>query len=129
MTEKEKIEGNILIANFMGATHKKGKESKKDIYSFLKNISFCEVLAIQTHDGEYMFYKNELLFHSSWDWLMPVYHKIRMLYKELATSQKIHWGRRSGKVVRQMIDYDIAEVFKAIVDAIKWYNSQNKPSS
>lgn len=93
MEENFVLNGNKLIAEFMGTTY----EQKKNTHGMV-------------------------LYAISWDWLMPVVKKIsqdlpeythitweyisdKMIYSELAFATN-----------------DISKVFKAVVEFIKWYN-------
>ena len=63
----ETIEGNELIAEFMGVDTKFSDELYKDSRSVLRYLIDNK----SKYDG--------LLFHSSWDWLMPVVEKIELV--------------------------------------------------
>lgn len=63
MTEQEILEGNILIAEFMGW------EVQKDI----KNLWYSN------NGSESISRPSSMEFHSSWSWLMPVVEKIESL--------------------------------------------------
>lgn len=66
MDKQEIIEGNKLIAEFMGWTIEPGMEEDKDPY-YNWNKGFSMALL------------SDLLFHEKWDWLMPVVDKISSL--------------------------------------------------
>ena len=72
MTQEEILEGNKLIAEFMG-----GKEvdwfSERVIM-----IPYSDELTIHNYFGKAKGYMldREIKYHSSWDWLMPVLDKI-----------------------------------------------------
>lgn len=63
-------------------------------------------------------------FHTSWDWLMPVYQKI--------VKEELYGESEEGIILfnclsDSLIDGDdIIEVFEHIVEFIKWYNTQSK---
>lgn len=60
------MEGNKLIAEFMGWTIEPGMEEDKDpYYNWNKGFSLALL--------------SDLLFHEKWDWLMPVVEKIEDL--------------------------------------------------
>ena len=130
MSEQEIIEGNKLIAEFMEYRFK--NQSKYwciyplDDNSFLRNLGWVEF--------------NNLKFHSSWDWLMPVVEKVTSLiqeklyipigkYKEYEEQHNLY-----GIQWRKLFDYQsynffkarIESIYKAIVEFIKWYNSCQK---
>jgi hypothetical protein len=59
--QREIIEGNKLIAEFMGAE--------------LSKYSECYVMKYMQDLPHYR--PENMKYHSSWDWIMPVAHKIR----------------------------------------------------
>jgi len=82
---------------------------------------------------------NHLVYHRSWDWLMPVVEKIeslRMVHggSNLTFSVEIH--RNGCRIYRSWTTVDhphfgwnqtgdkLRSTYKAVVDFIKWYNSQ-----
>jgi len=92
MSKEDVLEGNKLIAEFM------------------------------EHDKEYIEdTKTYGSYHSSWDWLMPVYIKI-------AKEEKL-WGDYEKSIIIFNIMYDrlgdaegIDKVYESVVEFIKWYN-------
>lgn len=120
MSNTEIQEGNKLIAEFMGGYVQIGKTTKKSMYSFLNNIEFCEALLPQTKDGNYLFFEAQLLFHSSWDWLMPVAQKI--LRTETGTLDVY-----SLYVSDALRTADISKIYESVIDFIQWYNQHKNP--
>lgn len=133
---KEIFKGNELIARFIGAKSRK--------------VIFCVFpKGIFTHpDHDFVFIKDSseemegvaytqwkfLRFHESWDWLMPVLEKIKMLkYPYLlsnntATIYKI-WmqepiAHSHGEIGGR--ETTIQSAWICVVQFIKWYNKQNK---
>jgi len=99
--DKEIIKGNKLIAEFMGFIYDRP----------------CLVT------GKQLFGIEDCRYHSSWDWLMPVY--IKIVKEEMC-------GEDEQAVILFNIMYErlgdgdgIEEVWKYIVQFIKWYNQQN----
>ena len=80
------------------------------------NKLIAEFMGVVFHDDENQYYNadglhigNTLQYHSSWDWLMPVVHKIR----------------------EDDVDFDVLEiglpideVYQAVVEFIKTYNDE-----
>ena len=67
MTDKEIIEGNKLIAEFMGLNY---EDVVKDIWYNYQQLGY--------RNSDFMnFPENYKFYHSSWDWLMPVVEKIK----------------------------------------------------
>lgn len=106
MPEQEILEGNKLISKFMGVDDGIPHD----------------------HQGIY-------LYHSSWDWLMPVWNKIQRWGK---FEFGIDWEQSIGEMFitisttktnkftfRWLYSGDIKDVFYVVVEFIKWYNSQN----
>lgn len=122
--EKEIIEDNKLIAEFM--------EYKFDGIEFIIPehtiiIPFdCQPKkSTSLHCFTTTIYKpKDLKFHSSWDWLIPVIKKIREIINvklNIDSFEEI----KEQKLTLNPYDYDIEQVYKAVVEFIKWYN-QNK---
>ena len=118
MTTEEIVEGNRLIAEFMGY---KQRENGGLFWG---------------NDGLGGLYPKDLKYHSSWDWLMPVVEKIQHLEDELPV--KIDFQIHLLGAVELYIDYKrvfamtafepgtlINAVYEAILEFIKWYN-ENK---
>lgn len=111
MKQNEIIENNKLIAKFM---------EKNNIY-----IEF-ERYVNRYGDIEYSEYfdNDELLYHISWDWLIPVINKITSMdiyfkYKDDLNSQFNDGG------IEINVKY-IEVTYESVIDFIKWYNKQNK---
>ncbi len=68
------------------------------------------------------FFPDEMKFHTSWDWLMPVVEKC-------FTNQQFNAGSEEDVLIMKLNDailtVNINEVHKAVVEFIKWYN-ENK---
>ena len=111
MNKEEILKGNKLIASFM------------DVDDSIPH----------DHQGIY-------LYHSSWDWLMPVVEKIeatkildyniRVTIDSTRTIISVtHFGKGSIKTFYKGIyedsDDKITRTYKVIIEFIKWYN-QNK---
>ena len=108
------MEGNKLIAEFMGA------EWHKD---FFKDVCIISPSNIS--------YK----FHTSWDWLMPVIEKIKILVMEddsdeLYNSEEEVWDKISealywDNITHTLVQIEIKSVYQAVVEFIKKYNKNN----
>lgn len=124
------IEGNELIAEFMGA---------KLIPKTLNE--HCTIIQC-SFDGDSPAYDgislSNLLYHSSWDWLMPVLEKIETL--KWFDKQKFEITflrkRKNNKCtcliystqVHFVVDSDskIEAVWLTVIEFIKWYNKDEK---
>ena len=147
MTQEEILEGNRLIAEFMGLRKIMLWGGVDFLYDIEKEsyVTYVKVgssginATINTRVVKAR--PNELLFHSSWDWLMPVVEKIECKWVDggqaivqirayqvqiflevgyrnilFATNQGYD-GKRGNK---------IDNTYKAVIEFIKWYNTQTK---
>lgn len=128
MSEQEIIDGNRLIAEFMGAKY--GEDSPNKIS---KN-GYLEL----PDDSNYKFSKwtvrfswiEELQYHSSWDWLMPIYTKINRYISErcltdfvfATNTEQLHLNL--WMALEDCSDTPLVLWFH-VVEFIKWYN-ENK---
>ena len=153
MSEQEIIEGNKLIAEFMGG------ENHPFLIPYIPepdDIWF----SVENHpeerhpDNGSMWKLNELKYHSSWDWLMPVVEKIESLnirnngydfpkvkflgdcveiftyatYRGTTFYWKGYMGL-DGKCYNHLSNQKnskIEAVWYAVVEFIKWYNQWKK---
>lgn len=75
MTQEQIIEGNKLIAEFMGACNK--QTAPCIIKAYVQDDEVWFHVEIEPTKEKRASYKlAELLYHSSWNWLMPVIGKI-----------------------------------------------------
>ena len=100
MNKEEIIEGNKLIAEFMGT------KVKPDGY-FIKDY----------------------LYHSSWDWLMPVLRKIKDYLNNMERPSKNHCCK--GDMIEidiqcRLWEVDIEKTHHHVVEFLQWYNQQNR---
>lgn len=124
MTEEQILDGNKLIAEFMGAKYDKDTSfpiHPDDLWLPIHGI--CNFKTIKIGKGKI------LLYHKSWDWLMPVVEKIENL--------KFEYSYYKGRAIITDLGFqnmmnDIAfsgsrieATWLAVVEFIKWYN-QNK---
>lgn len=123
MTKEEITENNKLIAEFIGLS------SEGNCY-VSENIMFDPIL---NEYNEGYIGKERMLFHNSWDWLMPVVEKIESLDFVVTTklnscfikefeheiNNKAIWrGKHHSKTSK------IEATYKAVIDFINWYNKQ-----
>ncbi len=116
---EESIEGNKLIAEFMGAEWRSWKDNKLSMYRFENPIG-----------DTYAFHIKDLKYHSSWDWLMPVVEKIESLGYCVFQQNDACWIKVGRVGMKMPIISNLAENKKeatwlTVVEFIKWYN-QNK---
>lgn len=65
-----------------------------------------------------------LEFHTSWDWLMPVYRKVREKAFELKDNAEA--SQLFAKVMEQILYGTIVDVYLRIYQFITWYNQQKQ---
>lgn len=111
---KEITESNRLIAEFMG-------------YVLAPNTE--KPLALYT-DDEHGFRAHcrfdKVKYHASYDWLMPVWVKIREIIEDnIDRNATLCWYDTHQKSISHAIlNYEIKIVFDRIVRFIQWYNQQ-----
>lgn len=128
--QEEIIEGNKLIAEFMGA---KLAERNGELAVFmLDNCPFPEYFRVTSHNK----------YHSSWDVLMPVVEKIeneigkhysvetyRFLYGHHLKGQRYYCIiHDAGDALQLEVQSDskIEAVWICVTEFIKWYNKNSK---
>lgn len=136
MVQKEIIEDNKLIAEFMGWSSHPKLENCSINRNKNRILPFWVSYNMEIPNDEFK-------YHSSWDWLMPVVEKIESLnFKTvLATSEltcyKYYMNIITGiGIVKETIDNPsklmcksnskIECVWSTVVEFIKWYNKQPK---
>lgn len=110
MEGKEIIEkGNVLIAEFMGAI------VVAPIGHTGRDICFQEQI-----EGQYVYQRSLLKYHTSWDWLMPVVEKIELLPCPFPVREeykyKCYFSIDSGFVDLQLVQKHSTETFHPPVD-------------
>lgn len=153
MTDKEILNGNKLIAEFMGAILKNGSSFHllNNTYDlWLPVFGICRYDTIESGKGRILEY------HKSYDWLIPVIEKIKNLrsvviygmYREPEGEKvdiilhrldlsfqyctiKIEYGRRF-KTITRYYDKDGGmknSVYLMVIEFITWYNKNQKKLS
>ncbi len=115
MKNKEIIEGNKLIAEFM--------EVKIGVDTYMYRPGVTDLLR-----------EDHLSYHSSWDWLMPVVEKIAGNFDVTISSVGL-WVTYIDRIDTKWEDKHIGDMgghkpivntWKAVVQFIEWYNKQPK---
>jgi hypothetical protein len=130
--ENEKInEGNVLIAEFMG------EECHLSRYYYLPQFGHYRNSYGNIEYNE-TFSDDQLKYHSSWDWLMPVVEKIAQFPKGSVLMMSVvgHYkvqlynqGRALGSEPHGdsgIQDSFIYATWLAVINFIKWYNEHLK---
>jgi hypothetical protein len=118
MEDKVILEGNKLIAEFMGMEYH--WYPKNNYYARPQHTFF---------EGNKIWGIEDLKFHSSWDWLMPVIERIESLgYRweiGMSTTSPYHyckiWSIGSIEGISPL-----DAIYGACIEFIKWYNKQTE---
>jgi len=109
--------GNKLIAEFMGGRYFEIGGIMGTTYQYRDLI----------HKGDY-YYPNELKYHTSWDWLMPVVEKIEKLglgYFKYHYTWSYYNFKGNCLWYKNNNEKGIMNLFFEVIEFIKWYN-ENK---
>ncbi|MDW0189363.1 MAG: hypothetical protein QOA70_06900 [Nitrososphaeraceae archaeon] len=106
---------NILIAEFMGG-------------EWIHEGEWCKRFMFTNKPG-YAYFPSALLYHESWDWLMPVVEKINNLGFTIAINLQSVRPMCDTSIfsmqLPEMIGYEdkssINATIKAVTEFIKWY--------
>ena len=97
-------ENNKIIANFMGYTLNENNEYPIEYITVQGHWDTCSI--------------QDLNYHKSWDWLMPVVEKIFKDFYKLNPCP-IYLKINIEKALNEV---NIEAVYNACVEFIKWYN-------
>ena len=99
------MNNNKLIAEFMGAVGTpKYNPTEWDVY-----ITGCLDVDSDDENAQHFYTPDEMKYHTSWDWLMPVIAKIVKDYGE-------GWSFEEG--------YDLSVRYQSVVNFIKECNDE-----
>ena len=123
MDSKEIIEGNKLIAEFMGCYGDAHFAGGEQVYRYgFKDTHITE----RWHESEFL---DKTPYHSSWDWLMPVVKKI----KDLAMDRDLEFNEalvhkeaksRFTPIANECGNVNIENVHYCVIKFVTWLNSQ-----
>ena len=119
MTEEIK-NNNKLIAEFMGY--------KADPYFYIPNHSvLVRVPYTHEHETQEHFTAEELKYHSSWDWLMPVFQKI-IKHNQFACIDDTPVGewRLIKSISSLSLGCTIKEAYDKAIEFINQFNKEKK---
>ena len=116
LTEQEIREGSEILALFEGSNF-----CNDDIETYPNGyFIFEDTGAIESKD---------MVYHTSYDWLMPVWVKFRDMMETYPPTNQQDFldGYSHLQLIKHAIaDKPITEAFRALVSAVKWYNSIQK---
>lgn len=121
MKDNEILEGNRLIAEFFGLKRGFWVSVEKPVTDDKKQ--WCD-LDGKTFLGSRVYYDKTLLFHQSWDWIMPVVEKIEAIGYVIRISRlrcQIH-TTNAKPICNIQSATKIEATYAAIVEFIKHHN-------
>lgn len=117
------IEGNKIIAEFMGWEVSEKAKSLKKRGLTINTIPY----------GYFKIHPDDLLYQSSWDWLMPVVEKIEKEsfnifgeYEDVIINGCSCFVETRDREISIIETTKIEATYKAVVEFVKWYNKQKK---
>ena len=136
MTKKEILEGNKLIAEFLDY-EQEDWDDEPIRYNVIDHL-VCTADGIdywETTEEDWTSWitSDEMKYHSSWDWLMPICYKISEIIKDKYNIENLNpldelFDRLSGGLYYTNDDLkvstNITEVYTDVIIFIKWYNFQ-----
>lgn len=116
MEDQKIIQYNKLIAEFMGAISYPSGNSEHELYEFPETFipRICP--------------KDMLIFHSSWDWLMPVVEKI--YFMKIASLNEEQYALRMTLInnikntLTNLTTLKTENTHREVVKFIEWYNKK-----
>lgn len=134
-------QGNRIIAEFMGA-RKTGTSTLADGggYAYEYEVRLSDTETFKFWDKPCWTNVRELKYHSSWDWLMPVVEKIESIgydtriafirERNNGVDSKTHIcdiekSNNSEGIIYHKGNSKLDATYKAVVQFIQWYNTQN----
>jgi|TARA_R110002074_G_scaffold345918_1_gene516285 hypothetical protein len=117
ITKTTKImKNNKLIAEFMGLETPFNEISDATLYTY-KGIEEASAITFVV-DVEL----HEMRYHLSWDWLMPVVEKIKILVME-DDSDELYNSEEWDNITHTLVQIEIKSVYQAVVEFIKNQNN------
>ena len=105
---------NKLIAEFMGAVGTpKYNPTEWDVY-----ITGCLDVDSDDENAQHFYTPDEMKYHTSWDWLMPVHRKC-MFTPNFSGDDQLR-----TLLIDAVIDADINRLYNAVVEFINQYNNE-----
>ena len=134
--EQQIIEGNKLIAEFMGG-ERHWLNGMKEPFTDDTIWGYYDVGVniISTYSGRPIALVNDLKYHTSWDWLMPVVEKIESLGYEVLIGKNLYRENSHHCMIHNQGDsiyYELEDsvkivaVWKTIVEFINLTITQTK---
>lgn len=118
---------NKLIAEFMGVKEQQrfyDSYGQDEPYWYTSNGLF-RTTSRSIPDVSFQEFLDSCRYDLSWDWLMPVVQKVKTS-TFLVEGSINPWIIAIRPVNKGLINADLTAVYKAVVEFINWYNSQNQ---
>ena len=118
---QNKMNDNELIAEFMGAVGTpKYNPTEWDVY-----ITGCLDVDSDDEYAQHFYTLDEMKYHTSWDWLMPVVQKIESLgYVFTIQGGKAEYGEMISETRCFIAEDKLSSTYKAVVEFIKEHNNE-----
>lgn len=136
MNTQDTTENNKLITEFMGWKIAVGTKDEYTTPHAITKYIDTPMFSHNYNDKELSVEKDhkldEMLFSTSWDWLMPVVEKIEFLNYSIQTNSladQLHLFKISSggaEVLSTRGNTRKETTYKAVIIFIKWYNLKNK---
>lgn len=126
MTLMKINEGNKILAEFIGEITTDGHPQGSKCWAIHFPQSFCDQLRnkYSVFSSKNFIFENNLYFHSSWDWIIPVCKKWDCLkLKQFNDTDLEIYELLSDDLDNKATLYEIEPVFIQLVKNIKWLNS------
>lgn len=110
---KETTESNRLIAEFMG----------------MPKCGRCEDCGAYQYSAAVIYQPEDMKYHTSWDWLMPVVEKIDSLGDFTLVKIERNYCQivnQNAPLISIASESKISAVYTAVIQFIQWYNTHNK---
>lgn len=122
---QDRIEGNILIAEFMGLKH------PPNIFEYKIK---CGWGGLKLNGSDWYIKKDKeiyltdaLEYHYNWSWLMEVVEIISKKYSFYCSNESGQWQILIDISDTNVIGSDMLVVmYESVIHHIKWHNNQNK---
>lgn len=148
--EENRMKDNELIAEFMGALYRSGPDHFNPDRTIVQWIIKGNPFNQHRDDVKHWYSPEHLLYHQSWDWLMPVVQKITgMPYESeevdngfgakvtvvhrpylrtfgMINDENGHYMARFNRCALHMAPTLIEATYSAVVEFIKIHNQQPK---
>lgn len=132
MIQEQILEGNKLIAEFMGWTYFGFNDERLTVdgvkYSpgWKRRATSPERTKL-SHRVYLCRNHTQLAYRSSWDWLMPVIDKIGDYFNQCSNKEIVAIPDRAKEIWHLKICAPrISFVWQTVVEFIKWYNSNKQ---